>query len=242
MSANTTMIHANLEDYLERLVSAVERAVDGKSATKPEESWHARYLALQEQYNALSALYQSLVDTPPVTDKNNEYLISFDTKPTLDETASNGLVQIKDLLNAAIEANTNDIFDVIDYYLANTKGDLRELVKIKKKTFNVMVSSKFTSNIAFNAEEFAILDLVRLCYGLFNSGMVIPRVGKDLSLKEFFDTIGNVFDVDLSKASKSRSNSVGAGCSEETQTAVFDILCQASLNKSVNKKTYRSHA
>ena len=242
MSAKTSKISADLEDYLERLVSAVERAVDGISANKPGVDWHAKYLALQEQYTALSSLYQSLVDAPPVADKNNEYLLSFFDKPTPEETASNGLVQVKDLLDAAIEANTNDVFEVMEYYFANAKGDVQELVKIKKKTFDRMVASKFTSNLAFNLDDFTILDLVRVCYGFYNSGMVGPRVGKELTQKEFFDTMGKVFDVDLSKASKSKSNSVGSGCREETQTAIFDVMKQAPLNKSVGKKSYGSPA
>ena len=48
MSAKTSKISADLEDYLERLVSAVERAVDGKHANTPGEDWHTKYLALQD--------------------------------------------------------------------------------------------------------------------------------------------------------------------------------------------------
>ena len=242
MSAKTSKISADLEDYLERLVSAVERAVDGKHTNTPGEDWHTKYLALQEQYTALSALYQSLVETPPVTDKNNEYLIPFNTIPTPEEAAFNGLVQIKGLLDAANEANTSDIFEVMEYYLASAKGDYQTLVKTKKKAFDKMVSSKFTSNLAFNLDVFTLLDLIRICYGFYNSGMVGPRVGKELTFKEFLETMGKVFNVDLSKASKSKSNSVGSGCTEETQTAVFDIMKQASLKKAVGKKSYGSPA
>jgi hypothetical protein len=65
--------------------------------------------------------------------------------------------------------------------------------------------------------------------------MLISRDGQDLSLDEYFNTLGDLLDYKLSDANKYFSNSIGEGCSEATITAIFDTLAQALLNKSVRK-------
>ena len=231
MSAKSSFkIPADLEDYLERLVSAVERAVDGNTANKPEGDWRTKYLSLQEQYRALSALYQSIVETPPVADKNNEYLISFDAKPTLEETATVGIVQIKDLLNVAIESNTSDIFDVLSYYLANTKGDFQELVKIQKKAYNEKVMSKFTSNLAIS-KTFSKIDCIRVFRSLIDAGKIVTRDGSKLTHKAYFSAVGDFFGVDLSDAATVFSASLSDGNSGTKHTAIFDQLSSVILDQ-----------
>lgn len=237
----------------QRLASAIKRAVDADSAyfkvfeqlanelKQPVEDWQAKYHALQEQYMALSALYQSTIDTPPVTDKHNQFLLSFDRQPNPEETANDGLVQVNALLNAAIDAKTSDIFLVLRYYLAKAKGDVLKMVEVQEEIFNAQTATAFTSNLDF-ADSLSQLDIIRIFRSFNDAGFVNNRrTGKKATYKELFDVAEKMFNIDLSGASSAFNNSLQESCSEETQTAVFDTMSQAFLNKSVRKSTKINH-
>lgn len=231
-----------------RLISAIKRAVDVNSAyfkafeklaSKPlsKEDWHSKYLALQEQYYALSALYQSTINTPPITDKHNQFLLSFDRQPNPEEATNDGLVQVNALLNAAIDAKTSDIFLVLRYYLAKAKGDVLKMVEVQEEIFNAQTVTAFTSNLVF-ADSLSQLDIIRVFRSLNDAGFVNNRrTGKKATYKELFDVAEKMFNIDLSGASSAFNNSLQECCSEETQTAVFDTMSQAFLNKSVRKSS-----
>lgn len=222
-----------------RLISAIKRAVDVNSAyfkafeklarkPLPNEDWRSKYLALQEQYYALSALYQSSINTPPVTDKHNQFLLSFDTPPTPRETANDGLVQVKDLLNAAIEANTSDLFQVLRIYLADAQGNLLSLVKVRQEIFQKRTKSLFASNLALS-KSFTKIDCIRVFRALFEAGKITARDGSKLTLKEYFKTIGDLLDVDFSEASTTISTSMADSYSADKHTAIFTQLSNAIL-------------
>ena len=236
MSAKTSKIHADLEDYLERLASAVERAVDGINANKSGEDWQAKYLVLQEQYSALSALYQSLVETPPITDKNNEYLIPFDTKPTPEEAASNGLVQIKDLFAVAREANTSDLFEVLRVYADKTSGNLKDYVNAMEVVFNAKATKNIVTYLALT-DNLTELDLIRITRSFIDGGFVVDtRTNKAPTYKELYAIAEQVFNIDLSNAATSFSDAIKKNCSEKAHKAIFDTMGQALVNKSVKTK------
>ena len=236
MSAKTSKISADLEDYLERLVSAVERAVDGKHANTPCEDLQAKYLALQEQYTALSALCQSLVDTPPVADKNNEYLIPFHNIPAPEEAASNGFVQIKDLFAVAREANTSDLFEVMRVYGGRNSVNLKDYVDAMEVVFNAKATKNIVTYLALT-DNLTELDLIRITRSFIDGGFVVDtRTNKAPTYKELYAIAEQVFNIDLSNAATSFSNSIKKNCSETTHKAIFETMGQALVDKSVKSK------
>ena len=68
--------------------------------------------------------------------------------------------------------------------------------------------------------------------------MVKPRVGKNLTVKEYFEAIGKLFDYNFGNVTKYFSDSLNAGCSEETIVAIFDLLSQTLVDVAA-KMSYR---
>ena len=236
MSAKTSKISADLEDYLERLVSAVERAVDGINANKPGEDWHTKYLALQEQYTALSALCQSLVDTPPVADKNNEYLIPFHNIPAPEKAASNGFVQIKDLFAVAKEANTSDLFEVMRVYGGRNSVNLKDYVNAEEELFNANVTKDIVTYLALT-DNLTELDLIRIIRSFADGEFVVDtRTNKTPTYKTLYAIAGQVFNIDLSNASTSFSDAIKKNCSEKAHKAIFETMGEALVKESVKTK------
>lgn len=236
MSAKTSKISADLEDLLERLVSAVERAVDGINANKPGEDWQAKYLALQEQYSALSALCQSLVDTPPVADKNNEYLIPFHNIPAPEEAASNGFVQIKDLFAVAKEANTSDLFEVMRVYGGRNSVNLKDYVNAEEVLFNANATKDIVTYLALT-DNLTELDLIRVIRSFADAEFVIDtRTNKTPTYKELYAIAGKVFNINLSNASTSFSDAIKKNCSEKAHKAIFETMGEALVKESVKSK------
>lgn len=236
MSAKTSKIPADLEDLLERLVSAVERAVDGINANTPGEDWQAKYLALQEQYTALSALYQSLVDTPPVADKNNEYLIPFHNIPAPEEAASNGFVQIKDLFAVVREANTSDLFEVVRVYAGKNSGNLKDYVNAEEELFNANATKDIVTYLALT-DNLTELDLIRIIRSFVDAEFVIDtRTNKTPTYKTLYAIAGKVFNIDLSNASTTFCDPIKKNCSEKAHKAIFETMGEALVKESVKSK------
>ena len=227
------------------LVSAIKRAVDVNSAyfkaferladelNQPEEDWQAKYLSLQEQYQALSSLFQSTINTPPIIERNNQLRLALPPNP--QETANNGLVQIMDLLNTVTKAKSANIFEVFRYYLAHAKGDVLKMVEIHEELFNDEIASTYTSHLAIS-ESLSEIDLIRVFLSLYEAGFIINRkTGKKPTKTEYFNTIGELFNIDLSDAVGIYSRSLQQGCTEETMKAIFNTLAQKLVTKPVGK-------
>lgn len=227
------------------LISAIKRAVDINSAyfkaferlannlNQPEEDWRAKYLSLQEQYHALSSLFQSTINTPPIIDKNNQFRLAL--PPTPQETANDGLVQILDLLNAVTKAKSANIFEVLRYYLAHAQGDVLKMVEVHEELFNEEIASTYISHLAIS-ESLSEINLIRVFLSLYLAGFIIDRkTGKKPTQTEYFNTIGELFNIDLSDAVGIYSRSIQQGCSEETIKAIFLTLAQKLVTKPVGK-------
>ena len=202
------------------------------SSPHPADDWQAKYLILQEQYLSLMSFCQS--------SKEDVQLDLFpDIPPISKEAAMNGVVLIMDLLDAAVAANTADIFDVLNYYIAKTNGNMGDMIKIREKLFKANATAHFTSNLAFN-ETFKKIDLIRVFLAIYYL-LVKPRVGKKLTVKEYFDTIGELFNYDFGNVTKYFSDSLNAGCSEETIVAIFELLSQTLLDVSAKMSSRKNH-
>lgn len=234
------------------LVSAIKRAIDVNSAyfkaferladelSGPVVDWKAKYLSIQEQYHALSSLFQSTINTPPIIERNNQLRLALPPNP--QETANNGLVQIMDLLNTVTKAKSANIFEVFRYYLAHAKGDVLKMVEIHEELFNDEIASTYTSHLAIS-ESLSEIDLIRVFLSLYEAGFIINRkTGKKPTKTEYFNTIGELFNIDLSDAVGIYSRSLQQGCSEETMKAIFNALAQKLVTKPVgkNKKKNRT--
>jgi len=195
--------------------------VSDPTSPHPAEDWQAKYLILQEQYLSLLSVYQSATE--------GTQLEMFPViPPASKEAARNGIVLISDLLDAVVETNTTDVFDLLDYYVAKTSGNLRDLIKIREKLFRANAGNQYDSNLAFN-EEYEKIDLIRVFLAIFHL-LVKPRVGKKLTVKEYFDIIGKVFNYDFGNVTKYYSESLGSGCSPKTIKAIFELLGQNLVN------------
>jgi hypothetical protein len=195
--------------------------VSDPTSPHPAEDWQAKYLLLQEQYLSLLSVYQSATE--------GTQLEMFPAiPPASKEAAKNGIVLISDLLDAVVEANTTDIFEVLKYSVAKTSGNMSDLIKIREKLFRANANNQYDSNLAFN-EQFDKIDLIRVFLAIFHL-LVKPRVGKKLTVKEYFDIIGKVFDYDFGNVTKYYSESLGSGCSPKTIKAIFELLGQNLVN------------
>lgn len=230
-------IDAN-SDYFkafEKLADDLEKAgyyIDDQTSQHPAVDWQAKYLILQEQYLSLMSFCQS--------SKDDVQLDLFpDIPPISEEAAKNGVVLIMDLLDAAVAANTADIFDVLNYYIAKTNGNMGDMIKIREKLFKANATAHFNSNLAFN-ETFKKIDLIRVFLAIYYL-MVKPRVGKNLTVKEYFETIGKLFDYNFGNVTKYFSDSLNAGCSEETIVAIFDLLSQTLVDVAAKMSSRKKH-
>lgn len=205
--------------------------VNAKSPMPPD--WHFEYIKLNERYNALQHDYEEL-QMAAFKDKDNQLSIGFSNAPDGSDIPRDSIIQVVDLLNSTLEAKTSNVFKLLRYIFSKTQGDLVELVKFKEEMFDANTVTSYTSNLAFN-REFSKIDLIRVFRAIYDLRMIISRDGQDLSLDEYFNTLGDLLDYKLSDANKYFSNSIGEGCSEATITAIFDTLAQALLNKSVRK-------
>lgn len=231
-----------------RLILAIKRSVDVSSgyfhsfaqlssnllkngfsfdfdSSPPPVDWQSKYLSLQERYYALASLYQSAIQSPPITDRNNQIMLPFDDPSTTLDVARLGVVQVKDLLHAAIEANSSDLFQVLRTYLASTNGNLLELVKVSQESFKKRANSLFASNLA-SSKSFSKIDCIRVFRALYDAGKIATRDGSSLTLKAYFQIIGDLLDIDLSDASTVFSSSLADSNSATKHTAIFDQLAK----------------
>lgn len=244
----------------QRLISAIKRAVDVNSgyfkafmrlATHLEKlgfsvvvddssptdiDWHTKFLKLQEQFQELSALCDSAVITPPVVDKHNQYRLSLFSP---EEGVRCGIIQVKELINAAAEAGSTNIFQVLRYLFAKYQGDMVELVKLQEELFNPAALSAFTSNLAVN-EDVNKLDLIRIFLAIFYAKIIVSRDNKELTIKEYFETLGKLLDYDFGNVSKTFRNSLQEGCSDETTGAIFKVLSKVIIEQA-NRKGHKKN-
>ena len=227
------------------LISSIKRAVDANSAyfkaferladelSGPVVDWKAKYNALQRQYDALSASIPQ-----PLVDKKNQLRIPFDTY----DAASKGFVHLYDLLAAADKIKTDNVYKVLTYAFADITGDFQELVKVTEKVRNDEIASTYISHLAIS-NDLSEIDLIRVFLSLYEAGFIINRkTGKKPTQKEYFNTIGELFNIDLSDAVGIYSRAIQQGCSEVTTKAIFNALAQKLVNKPVgkNKKKNRT--
>ena len=213
----------------QRLISAIKRAVDVNSgyfkafmrlaahleklgfsvvvgdSSSADIDWHTKFLKLQEQFQELSALCDSSVVTPPVVDKHNQYRLSLYTP---EEGVRCGVIQIKELINAAAEAGSTNL-------------------------------SAFTSNLAVN-EDVNKLDLIRIFLAIFYAKIIVSRDNKELTIKEYFETLGKLLDYDFGNVSKTFRNSLQEGCSDETTGAIFKVLSKVIIEQA-NRKGHKKN-
>jgi hypothetical protein len=195
--------------------------VNDSSSPHSADDWQAKYLILQEQYLSLLSVYQSAAE-------GTQLEVFPEIPPVSKEAGKNGIVLITDLLDAVVETNTADVFDLLDYYTAKTSGNMRDLIKIREKLFRASAINQYDSNLAFN-EKYEKIDLIRVFLAIFHL-LVQPRVGKKLTVKEYFDIIGKVFNYDFGNVTKYYSESLASGCSADTIKAIFELLGQNLVN------------
>ena len=227
------------------LISAIKRAVDVNSAyfkaferladdlSGPEVDWKAKYLALQRQYDALNASIP-----PPMVDRKNQFFIPLDTI----EAAHKGYIHVLDLLAAVDKVKTESVYKVLTYVLADITGDFKALIKAAEKAHNDEIASTYISHLAIS-NDLSEIDLIRVFLSLYEAGFIINRkTGKKPTQKEYFNTIGELFNIDLSDAVGIYSRAIQQGCSEETTKAIFLALAQKLVTKPVgkNKKKNRT--
>ena len=226
-----------------RLIAAIKRTINPDSACfkafeplasvadypeLPADDWHSKYLDLQERYFALSALYQSSIPNPPASGKDRQLSLSLDIPYSPVHCARLGVVQVKDLLNTAVEANSSDIFQVLRFYLAKSNDNLLELVKVNQETFLKRSALMMSSNLALS-KTFSKIDCIRVFRALYEAGKITSRDGSKLSLKAYFKTVGDFLGIDLSDASTIFSASLADSYSGDKHTAIFNQLAQSII-------------
>ena len=225
-----------------RLIAAIKRTINTYSACfkafeplasvaypeLPADDWHSKYLDLQERYFALSALYQSSIPNPPASGKDRQLSLSLDIPTSPVHCARLGVVQVKDLLNTAVEANSSDIFQVLRFYLAKSNDNLLELVKVNQESFLKRSALMMSSNLALS-KTFSKIDCIRVFRALFEAGKITTRDGSKLSLKAYFKTVGDFLGIDLSDASTIFRASLADSYSGDKHTAIFNQLAQSII-------------
>ena len=210
--------------------------VNNKSPMPPD--WHLEYIKLNEKYNALQHDFDEL-QLAAFKEKDNQLCFGF-ANDLGDDIPRDSIIRVIDLLDAALAAKTTNVFKLLRYIFSATHGDIAELVRLREEMFDANTTTPYTSNLAFN-KEFSKIDLIRVFRAIYDLGMIIARDGNELTLDEYFNTIGDLLDCKLSDAQKYFSNSTGEGLSEDTITAIFDKLSEALLNKSVRKTTKKNN-
>lgn len=220
-------IHAVVDGYLDNLtIDPFSIEAQPVAITEGQHD----YAALEEKYNALLALYQSTIDAMPPHEKDNQLLIRFDTLQEELEKARESIFKVQDLLAIANEAQTADVFQVLRIFLAKANSNLQELVKVNQEAFNKKVKSKLNSNLALS-KSFKKIDCIRVFRALFDAGKITSRDGAKLTLKDYFKTIGDLLDIDLSDASTVFSASLADSNSATKHTAIFDQLAKVIQNQ-----------
>ncbi len=245
LSVDFTLLRLRDDKKSHLLISAIENAVDVNSAyfkaferladelSGPVVDWKAKYFALQRQYDALSASIP-----PPLADKKKQLFIPFDSI----EAARKGYIHVLDLLAAVDKVKTESIYKVLTYVLADITGDFKALIKAAEKAHNDEITSTYISHLAIS-NDLSEIDLIRVFLSLFVADYIIDRrTGKKPTQKEYFNTIGELFNIDLSDAVGIYSRSIQQGCSEVTTKAIFLALAQKLVTKPVgkNKKKNRT--
>lgn len=202
--------------------------VNDPSSPHSADDWQAKYLILQEQYLSLLSVYQSAAE-------GTQLEVFPEIPPVSKEAGKNGIVLITDLLNAVVEVDTTDIFEVLDYYTAKTSGNMRDMVEIREKLFRAKAKNQYTSNLAFSS-KFKKIDIIRVFRAIFDAGKIATRNGEQLTLAEYFKTIGDVFDIDLSDASIHLTNSLNELYPEDKHVAIFKYLMKVFQDQHVKKK------
>jgi len=211
------------------LASAIGHAVDVNSdyfkafqrladeLNVPEEDWKAKYLALQRQYDALCASIP-----PPLTDKRNQYYLPLDTI----EAARQGFVHVQDLLEAAVKAETMNIYKVLRLLFANFKGDYQEMVKTYEELAENRAANSYTSHITI-AKSFTKIDCIRVIISLFKKGKFKTRDGSQLTQKVLFEDFGNFLGVDLSNGPTEYNNALSDNNKLSKNIAIFEVMSSA---------------
>ena len=114
-----------------------------------------------------------------------------------------------------------------------------ELVKLQEELFNPAALSAFTSNLAVN-EDVNKLDLIRIFLAIFYAKIIVSRDNKELTIKEYFETLGKLLDYDFGNVSKTFRNSLQEGCSDETTGAIFKVLSKVIIEQA-NRKGHKKN-
>ena len=198
--------------------------MDINNTTPMPPDWHLEYIKLNERYNELQRQYDELRK-----DENNQFNIDF------PQNASNQIIYIDDLIKAATEVKTTNIFQALRYYYIKTQGDMVEYVKAKEELFASIEANQYSSNLAFSS-KFKKIDIIRVFRALFDAGKIVTRNGEELTLVEYYKTIGEVFNIDLSDASIHLTNSLNELYPEEKHVAIFKYLMKVFQDQHVKKK------
>jgi len=235
------------------LISAIKRAVDVDSAyfraferlathlassgfsiddfpsSLSDDDWRTKYFALQERYAALSALYQSTVQQPPVTDANNQYRLPLDVPPTPKETSRYGIVQVKDLIELASDIEDTDLFQVLRVYFSNAKGNMVDYLDAKEKLYKAKKAAQHYSKFTLS-KTFSKLDCIRVFRALVDGGKIATLNGTKLIRKDFFKALSIFLNCDFSDESTRFSSSLSDSESGTKHTAIFDELAGVIQN------------
>lgn len=216
----------------EHLAVSLEKAghyIADPTSPQPTIDWQTRFFILQEQYLSLLAVYQSVTD--------DAQLQLFPEIPTVSkEAAKNGVVLMADLMDAAVEANTSNLFEVLRFYIDKTKGNLKDYVNAMEVIFKSKVTPKVVTYLALT-DNLSELDLIRIIRSFVDGNFVVDtRTNKTPTYKELYAIAEQVFNIDLSHAATSFSNSITKNCSENAHKAIFETMGEVLVKESVKTK------
>ena len=198
--------------------------MDINNTTPMPPDWHLEYINLNERYNELQRQYDELRK-----DENNQFNIDF------PQNASNQIIYIDDLIKAATEVKTTNIFHALRYYYIKTQGDMVEYVKAKEELFASIEANQYTSNLAVS-KSFTKIDVIRLFRALYDAKKIVSRNGEELTLTEYFNTIGDFLNINLSDATTYLGSSLQELYPEDKHVAIFKQLSQVFLKEHVTNK------
>lgn len=216
----------------EQLAISLEKAghyIADPSSPQPAIDWQTRFLILQEQYLSLLAVYQSVT--------GDAQLQLFPEIPTVSkDAAKNGVVLMADLIDTAVEANTSNLFEVLRVYIDKTSGNLKDYVNAQEVIFKANVTKSIVTYLALT-DNLSELNLIRIIRSFVDGNFVVDtRTNKTPTYKELYAIAEQVFNIDLSHAATSFSNSITKNCSENAHKAIFETMGEVLVKESVKTK------
>lgn len=200
--------------------------IDLCNTSSSEPDWYQEYLKLNEKYSAMKQLCDELRN-PPIKDENDQLCLNLDA-------SQDGFAPFTDMLDIAENEHSSDIFHIFRIYLAKRNGDLLELVKTRQVAFEKRTATPYVSCLTLS-DSANRMDIIRLFRSLADSGLIVFRDGSKFNYTTYFNIIGDLLDINMSKANTLFINSINDGISDEAQTRIFHQLAETIIKQN-NKR------